>query len=209
MPSNIIESNAFTSPLQVPNDTEAANQASLLLFAQGLANRSLFLRQRIPGIADTYNITHALAAMAMVGFAYENTALVPLSIYQSSISGSPRVFIPLAGLPATGRISQVRIDVGGALNTSHVSLPATMPFINLVYQPVTSGAMPVSLGTQADTSASASAYNAPHAITLTLGTPHTIRTDSSYYLIVNGELGAGALENEFYISRLRSTIIPV
>jgi len=45
MPANLTDSNAFTSPVVVPNDTEAANAASLIQGFQPLANRTYYLQQ--------------------------------------------------------------------------------------------------------------------------------------------------------------------
>ncbi|HMI85872.1 MAG TPA: hypothetical protein VK550_17365, partial [Polyangiaceae bacterium] len=47
MPTNIVDSNAFTSPVVRPNDTEAATAASLALFVQPLSNRTYYLQQLV------------------------------------------------------------------------------------------------------------------------------------------------------------------
>jgi len=56
------------------------------------------------------------------------------------------------------------------------------------------------VATQADTSASAGAYDALHKITLDLGAGHTIsRASASYFVLLTGEGGGSALANLQYV----------
>jgi hypothetical protein len=209
MPTNLTESDAFPAIVQVPNNGEPADQTAWSIGAQPLANRTNYLRNRLPGAAASYQIVHPLTPLSATGFAPAVGTSFPFGLFQNDVDGLSQVVIPLSHLPMSGAISALRIDVGGAFNSGHVARPDIMPTLSLRYQPVTTGGPSVLLGTQTDASGSASAYNAPHNITLTLGTPHVIRSDSAYYAILTGEAGpGGALANEFYVTRLRATIIP-
>ncbi len=79
MPTNVVDSDVWTTTLQVPNDvTEVANQASLLLFVQGLANRTTYLKNRLgssarytpsgAGVATGAKFTLALVERSDTGY---------------------------------------------------------------------------------------------------------------------------------------------
>lgn len=53
MTANITDVDAFTDPVVIPSDTEAANSASILLFTQSLANRTRNLKNRLDKQAAT------------------------------------------------------------------------------------------------------------------------------------------------------------
>lgn len=114
MPSNVTDVDAFTATVVVPNDTEAATQASLLLAVQPLANRTRNSKNRLD-VAEPL-ITAAQAAVDV---------LEPF--LQASISGNTK----LDGDYYT--IAAPTYNVGGFVVASdEITMPAIGKYLVIV-----------------------------------------------------------------------------
>lgn len=208
MPTNITESDAWTTPLQVPNDTEPANQASLLEFAQGLANRSKHMRKGIPGIAATIDWEIQLVSSDPTNW---SASLLGGPLSQITTAASEN-WIPLALPRFGGKIvaAHALLDGRSAGGGAHAGLPASMPQIDLAYFDVTVGNTDYaggSVGSQVDTSGTIAAYDKIHTIDLT-GLTETIDPNRLYLFGLQSESGANALANSLTVFKLWLTIEP-
>lgn len=212
MPTTVTPVDAWTTPIQVPNDgTEIANQASLLLFVQALADQATYMRKGIPGLAasiqvevplfDGYNINTRFSRLSSGG------------VIQSNITDAGEVVYHLP-VPPYGKIDQLHLlcdGRDGTFGSAHGGLPATMPQLALKRVTATAGNTDVTTAavgsTATDSSASAAAYDKVHLISKT-GMAHTILADSSYWVSIKGEAGANSIANNFAFYRCYAVLIP-
>jgi len=104
MPSNLTDVDAFTSPVSVPNDAEFATQASLLLFAQGLANRTRWLLNRsINALTGGSYAPAAPISIAGAGLATSN-------LDATSVNVTTSLVMPPEGLTTFAAVGASRIQ---------------------------------------------------------------------------------------------------
>jgi hypothetical protein len=210
MPTNITDVDTFTATLQVPNDGEAVNQDSLLsTFAQGLANRTAYMRKGIPGIATSYRLDIPLAAIRNLSSRFESNN-GDIGLIQSSVADPGGLTFPIY-LPIHGQMTAVHAIVCGAsASGSHASLPATLPSLALYRQTRNAGgarAAAIYMTGVSDPSANAAAYNLNHLISIT-SLAEVLNPDMGYSVSITGETGAGSEANKFVVRGLYVIITP-
>lgn len=188
MPSNIAESDAWTTPLQVPDDTEAANKASLLLFAQGLTNRALFTANAVQGAAASLWLPCHPIAFPLLGSVW--TAANVWDYQYSSVDSSLALTLAIPHVVARGVIDEIKAHL--VMQTGHSGLPATQPKVELERRPMDGTFSSVTVAALQLAEMSVGAYEAVTQIYKT-AINHTILADNYYSIRVRGEDGANAL----------------
>lgn len=209
----LVDVDAFDAAVTVPDDTDAASAASVGTPFQSLANRTAFVRARVPGAAASYQVvipayfTGNLAAR----FAYEpagggNPRSYPINADVTSTGG---IWCPVGGLPSKGTITAFDALVTG-LETAgaHAGLVGTAPAVGFYRRQLSTGAI-AAVATTNDPHATTSlvAYEAPHTIPSGV-LAESLSADKAYYAIVTGEGGANATADKFSIQAFVVTITP-
>ncbi len=210
MPTAVSETDTYTAALQVPNDGEDVNQASLLSnFVQGLGNRTLHLKNKTPGVGATYQIEIPLGSASLnIGtrFAFLESALL---WQQTSVADGGALYFPLPLMAAYGTLKEVHLIVDGG--STHGGVPATKPKITIMRNVATIGAAsitaPASVGTATDSSASVGSYELVHAISVT-GLAVVPTDINTHWLKVEGETGANSVANELRVLRAYAVVGP-
>lgn len=132
MPANLTDSDAFTSPVVVPNDTEAANAASLIQGFQPLANRTYYLKQLCEVLGITKIRSGSAAAMvAATGISNKTVWLVEAAGTFQGIyvydSGSAFVNDDSFVYPATGMGAGAWVHILFSLLNQNLGLVALGP----------------------------------------------------------------------------------
>src|SRR5512133_125248 len=100
---------AFDANVTVPDDTDAASAASVGVPFQSLANRTAFVRARVPGAAASYQVVipARIAGNANARFSYTRTGGTVPTAYpvHSDVTSVGGVLCPLTGLPSSGTIT--------------------------------------------------------------------------------------------------------
>lgn len=212
MPGNITDSDTFSDPIVHPTDGDAVNGAGIELVAQGLANRTRWLLNRILGAtAQTIIVPPIPAAQEGEYFA---TASMPAdttdgAMLQSGVPGSdPICKCFLVGLPRTGTITGVRANVFGAWASAvHGALPSSMPSIQLWKMNAQSGALAQVGSTATDTSANVAAYEVAHQLSIA-SISQTIE-GFVFFVLVRGEDDTNALADSFAVMSFEVDVEPV
>lgn len=209
MPTPVVESDAWTTTINVPNDTEGANQASLLSnFVQGLANRTTHLRKGIPGIASSYQLEVPLAAIQSASDRFTGNASGWL---QTDVASGGPLYIVLPRVPY-GKIDELHVLVSAF---GHAALPANKPQVGLFRWNATPGdpavgssyAAPVGGAYTVDPSAAVADYDKVHLISAT-GMNYTPDPYELIQLVIWGESGANAVADRFKVARAWLVIKP-
>lgn len=166
MPVNITDADTWTATIQAPADGDAVSSASAKIGVQGLANRSLYIASRVPGAAQG-GVWVPINPLAGVASSSGTGTWLSGGTWINSAHGTKTVGFGFA-CPHGGTIQSIRAWITPA--GSHAGLPATMPQITAAFYNLQTGSA-TSPAVQADTSASVGAYEAHHAITLTLPSP--------------------------------------
>jgi hypothetical protein len=192
----------------------AASRANLIRISlAGLLGRILFQRTRITNLSSTVWGAPGAAAKSMnVPIAPTYIGAVPpafssflssniLSWRQEDVSGSAFFIWPIHGLPPTGQITALQMQVKGS---GHGALPATMPKVELWRQNIDSTTL---VASATDASASVGAYEALHAIQ-NISIAEDISATYNYFVRFTGESGANSVVNGLNIYRCQVAIGP-
>jgi hypothetical protein len=229
MPTNIVEVDTYTATIQVPNDTEDANQSSLKdTFVQALANRTN--RHKLHKLGDgVTSVTEALTVDGAGAITYSAGKWPGLSsrvitriqdtfggfssaswsrnsngLWVQLTANTDEVLFPLNNLIDGASLTSVIVRVDGDLagGGSHGGLPATMPRLTVYRRD--DGASLTQLGQATDSSSSVGAYDAAHEITVS-GLTDTIDEAKPYFASLRGESGANSIAAAFALIHLRAT----
>lgn len=109
----------------------------------------------------------------------------------SQENDDPLLYLPVDNLIDGASLCAIRLWLCGAVN--HVGLPTRMPWFKLIRVP--EDGVHSFLGTATDASATVSAYQAAHSVTLSFATPIAITEsdESRFVLQIKGEGGVNAL----------------
>lgn len=129
---NITDVDEFTSPVDIPNDTEDANQASILQFVQDLANRTRFLKNRLSEVVAYAKLATSgtianderfpLDANDSSSFLVNAPAATPMVNQNAAVSGAIAV-----ASPGIYRVDfKVRMSVAGSSDAPRVNV-GTVP----------------------------------------------------------------------------------
>lgn len=166
MPNNVTDADTWTATVQSIADGDELDAANLLLGVQGLANRTLYIASRVPGVAQG-GVWVAINPLAGGASSSGTGTWVSGGNWVNTAHGTKSVGFGFS-CPHGGSIQTLRAWITPA--GSHAGLPATMPQLAAQFFNVQTGGS-TSPATQSDTSGSVGAYETLHAITLTLGSP--------------------------------------
>jgi hypothetical protein len=202
---NVVEVNTFSANVQVPSTGDTADQSVWLEAAQPLANRTLYLKERMKGVSAgsigcRVPMTGAYSATGSWTFLTLGNVR---SVWQQSSVGAFQLYFPITHLlPSVGKI------VGGSIllegGTGHAALPAVVPTFSLVRWASDSGnpsfntTGQTSIVSAGDPSGSAATYETVHSIILPAAT-EVIDLTKEYALMVTGESSTNALANQLTV----------
>ena len=208
MPQNVVDADTWTATVQCRADGEAVDGAGQLLLAQDLADRSLFVKNRVPGAAATYvlKVPVMLGPIGTARFTQSHAG-----IYQSDITDAGAEHIPIFGLPSFGTITTFTAYVDGLydLGAAHPGLVGNPPRIYLGYKDKAVGGSAVSFAMFVDdpfASANLAAYEVPHSISPGAPVAHVINANYSYFFRLFGESGGNETADKFAVYGFDITI---
>lgn len=199
MPTNIVDVDTFTSPIVAPASGDPRTAASVATAAQGLANRTRNLANRLGPIEFllkgnvrlTFPCIHdPKATQWEIQDSIGNGGYLQVSNFAAN-----RLFrLMLHGLTSQMQIESVScyLNGGNAASNPHSALPADMPSFNLIKigaEHQTVQAVSLTSGHVLDTSASVGAYDDWHNITYNLPTPYVIQANDFFGIEMRGETG--------------------
>lgn len=195
MPTNITDSNTWTTPLVAPSDGDAVTGASIQTPVQGVGNRTEFLRKRILGTetGDIISLPLNQFFVAASGGAFKWTASLGAAAeagwQQNDVGAAYSLGFPVP-LPKHCVIKSVTAAIRGA--SGHAGLPGTMPVLRLLQQDPSGGNAAV-IGSQTDASPNVPSYEVTHLVTIS-GLSQAVAFDElyNYYVLLHGEGGANA-----------------
>lgn len=211
MPTNVVEVDAYTATVPVPDDTEDADSASLLQIAQPLANRTKNHKGRLDALdADLATAYASLftGKYYSVGASTYNASRWTVDDsntnrmgVQTDTGASPNIFfqipVPIPD-PLPSKLSALKLKAAGILidPVPHGALPATMPKWTLKYHTLTGTNVHTSIDDYidiVDTSVDAAAFGAKHSITKTLDVALSSLDNSAGFIMqFVGEQGANS-----------------
>lgn len=188
---NITDVDAFTDPVDIPADGDPATSASLLQFAQDLANRTRYLKNRaIDGLTGTIAIP-IIASTGTLSADFTQTDDGPNSGSSGSLiqtaTGAIHSRMPVLGMPRFGTLRRMRVTLEGA--SGHGALPATQPRFRLFRQLKSLDGQSTMVIDLSDAAASVVAYEASHEITSS-DVSIALTPAQLWSLTVDGEGGA-------------------
>ena len=208
MPQNVVDADTWTATVQCRADGEAVDGAGQLLIAQDLADRTLYVKNRVPGAAATY----VLKVPVMLGpYGTARFTLSAAGIYHSDITDSGNERVPIFGLPSSGTITTFTAYVDGLydLGAAHPNLVGTPPRVYLNYKDKAVAGVTISNAMFVDdpfASTNQVAYEVPHSISPVAPVAHAINADYSYFFRITGEAGANATADKFAVYGFDITI---
>lgn len=128
MPVNITDADAFTTPVVVAANGEAANQTEKVLTAQALANRTLYLATRTPGAVAGQRVAIPLVAVANTSARWTFDS-AQMQWDQTDVTSAGALVFPLV-LPVACDIVSVRLRLLGSHATAPAGLPAVTVYSN-------------------------------------------------------------------------------
>jgi hypothetical protein len=207
MTTTITEVDTYTTPVTIPVPGEQIRSNDWVQAAGALANRTKYILARVSGLTSGDKVYFSMVSPGQLSgairFSWSGSAQ-----WQGDVTTAGRmdVYLPLpkGAVTITGVV--VAVDGNGA-GASHSALPATMPTVELIRQPLGGGA-PVSVsGPQVDTSGTFGAYDTAHVISIgAIG--HTIVADNAYYLKITGEAGANSVAGALAVYGGYVTVAP-
>lgn len=209
----LVEVDTWTAAVEVLDDGDALNSAGLLMPAQDLADRTLYLRNRLPGAASSYTVIVPAFYTQNINarFAYDiAAAAVPFPVH-TDVTSVGGIFCPLVGLPTSGTIVEVVAKVNGLMSPgAHAGLlgggnEPTSTFVR--YVPSTGARTDVDVATDPYANTNQVLYEAPHDITSAV-LAEVISADRVYSVYVEGEGGGNALNDKFGVYAFAITIEP-
>lgn len=210
MAHNLVDVDTWTAAITVPDDGDAANAASVEAGMQDLGDRSLYLRNRIPGAAATHTVV-VPSMVANVGTASSARFVQEEEcVLQNDVTDSGWVKMPIFGIPTVCTIALAKLYVTGLYSAgAHAGLVETPPMFWIDRVDMTTGVATSITGDVSDPHAGVNLalYETMHAITSPALAEVTSAT-RSYYLNIRGEGGANATANKFAYYALALTITP-
>lgn len=193
----------FSEPVQVEaNGTVISKEGIGDLGLQRLANQATFLRNRTPGAdAGVPVLLNPIPRLPESGD-WVTSSVVP--ILEETVT-TETLYIPWTP-PPKGTLTRIDLLVHGLFaTTTHAALPGTMPSLQAQAFDLETNTRD-DLGTVSDPSASKSAYEVAHEISLT-GLSVDLE-GKAIDLIVNGEQGANSKADAFAIFGVRFWVTP-
>ena len=211
MAHNLTETSTWDANVPVPDPGDARTAASVVQFAQPLANRLTRLLEQTP------------ALVTLTGWQIPLTLFRPVSTVGTTNLDNWIQFIPnpvaVGSLAAmvqhknTAAVSSMAADISSYLGlgqtitnvtmrcngnifaqAAHGALPATKPFVRFVEISPTTGLVTY-LASQQDTSGTVGAYEVNHNVSLTVN--RSFSPSNRYAIIVDGEEGANSIVDYF------------
>lgn len=123
MPANLTDSNAFTTPVQVPTDSDDAGLTYLLTAFQALANRTHFLNKLANDVTERTFVVSPHQAQFTTGWTRSNTSL-------TSTTNNAPLYLHLDFLPNGAVLKRVRVLVTPGANTMSMDIRSrTLDFV--------------------------------------------------------------------------------
>lgn len=198
MPSNLTETDTFSTPISYPLPGEQIQSVDWVNAAGALANRTLYCKNRLEGIKVLYrrlvpltsvNPNASTFSFSVIGGPGANA----MGQRQTASGGALYFGLPVIEGGGTAKLVSLAVTFRPA-GGGRAGLPATQPSIRIWEQPNDATGR-VQLGSTATLAAgTVVAYEAPQALTVTLGAGSgaTINLTSSYYAEFDGEADGGA-----------------
>jgi hypothetical protein len=228
MPVNITDVDTFTDPIVAPADSDPADRTYVITIAQGLANRTRWLKNLVDIITPRFDANDVV----QLSPALDTRRTLALSSGQPlSPSGSPHWEYILASgtyrwrslvnagevhFPINPAIEAVSIDGGSTTYGTIAIVSASVfwtpgaartgvnrPAISLVSQTITAGAPAATLHATANGDASTTTA---HTTTVTPASPITMAFGSDYKIAINGGNDAGTNLDLIHRVQLRCTL---
>ncbi len=197
MSANITPVDAFTAPVVVATDADAANGAEKLLTAQALTNRTENNNSRLNDIPQVTTVTNYMVPILgykMLGTSNPWVFDSGFGALLDKTANARPVFWDVQVPPAGSTIDSFTVYVNG--HSGRAGIPATPPLVILQrLNKVTN--VGVTVSSQADT-AGFVAYELDHTISKT-GIAHTVLADEQYQILVFAEDSTNALPDLFTI----------
>jgi len=211
MAHNIVDVDTWTASVAVPDDGDAANAASVEAGMQDLADRTLYLRNRLPSAAASYQIV--VPAFCTYNensrFLYDyGGAACPFPVHADTTDAGG-IMCPLVGLPSSGTITSVITRVNGLMTAGvHGGLLGTAPTATLLRYLYTTGA-PTNVDVAVDPYATTdlALYEQPHPIT-SAALAESLSIYRTYAMVITGENGANKANDKFGVYCFVVTITP-
>lgn len=206
MSHTLTEADNWPNTITVPDGGDPRTAASVEVFAQGLADRSRYARNRVRGLATSYAEFIPLAANSVGNdagvAAWRGTRLNETGVrgyHQQSITapgGSTdlNLIVPLPVPKADTLAKIISIKAYFHPGTGRGSLPANFPVLAVYRAPVdASGHVLLASGSVTDTAASVVLYEVARSLLVTVGGGgHVIAATENYWVAFQGEYGGGA-----------------
>jgi hypothetical protein len=182
----------FPASFDVPVDaTDARDAASVGVPFEALADRTIWLKNRVQGQAISRVVDHSpIYADADWTRSTDDGVLLAID------NGVRKIGIPLH-LPDGATLTGVHVYIDPA--GSHAGLPSTKPAIQVTRIKVTDNTKTTLGSVTTDGSATVGAYEAPHAISVTGLSSVVDRTIYRYVVELANETGTNALANLAYL----------
>jgi len=203
MPGNIVDVDTFPESLSISQDGEDADEASLMLMLQGIANRTRWLKRRIWGFGNLTNqwLTIPLQPIRAVdpiddalldgmGTKRSGNAIV---LRQINLGGKATVYLPSI---LNGMLIK-EIYAWGRGRGVHAALPDSLP--RFVLRSHTYDGNTAVIGTGTGSSASVSNYHSSFEMSLSIAGSLSVVESTSYHIEFIGENGANAAADGFEI----------
>ncbi len=199
---NVPGTNTWQTNVRVIDDGDTCSNAEHGATASDLADRTVYVRDGVPGKAASLAVKVPLVSTWNVDDRFEfNTALW----LQNDVTSAGRLTF---SVPTTvkGKIVSIRARIHGQWGgVSHAGLPATKPKLTL-WRADPSLAVTV-IASATDAPASLAAYETAHDLSIT-GLNATIVAGQEYFVQFEGETGANSGALSVALSSIEVTIEP-
>lgn len=206
MSHTLTEADNWPNTITVPDGGDPRTAASVEVFAQGLADRARYARNRVRGLAASYTELIPMAPNSLgndAGATYwrgnrlsdtGGRGFRTQSVTAPGGSADLAVIIPLPTPKADTFAKIISVKAYFHPGTGRGSLPANFPVFSVYRNPLTgSGSVLLSGGTVTDTAASVVLYEVPRSLLITVGGGgHVITATENYFVAFSGEYGGGA-----------------
>jgi hypothetical protein len=196
MSSPYAGADSFPGTVAVLDDGDPPDAATWAPALEGLADRTIFLRNRLLGTeaGDEVPISMIAGPGSTVNFTWDSP---DMQWRQDSVASAGVLWFDMSTvLPKSGVLTQLELFFAGA--PGHAAFPggapATMPKLSLWRKHAQTAGAATSLGTATDASATEAIYEGVHGLSIT-GLTEAIShsSDNRYYLTFEGETGANSI----------------
>lgn len=212
MAHNLVDVDTWTASVAVPDDGDAANAASVESGMQDLADRTLYLRNRLPSAAASYQIVvPAFYTQNILSrFSYDiAAAAVPYPVH-TDVTSVGGIYCPLYGLPSSGTITSIVAKVNGKMQAGapHGGLIGTPPELKFIrWASSTAAVTQLAVTPDPHANTNLALYEAPHDISSGV-LAESLSTARVYSVFVEGEGGLNAANDNFGVYCFVVTITP-